>query len=102
MRSDRHAWKGGEDWGMWVHTMFSLVPPEKYFELHPEYYALMDGKRVKTQLCLSNAEVLAITIEELGKRMKEKPDKIYWSVSQMDTFGACECDGCKTLTGGVI
>ena len=94
MRSDRHAWKGGENWGMWVHTMFSLVPPDKYFATHPEYYALMGGKRTKTQLCLSNPDVLQITIEELKRRMKEKPEAKYWSVSQMDTFGYCECDAC--------
>jgi hypothetical protein len=95
MRCDRNAWKGAEDWGMWVHTMFSLVPPEKYFDTHPEYYALMAGKRGKTQLCLTNPDVLKITIEELGKKMKEKPDAKYWSVSQMDTYGSCECKACK-------
>ncbi len=100
MRSDRHAWKGGEDWGMWVHTMFTLVPPEKYFESHPEYYALMGGKRTKTQLCLSNHDVLQITIGELKRRMKEKPLAKYWSVSQMDTFGSCECDACKMAASG--
>ncbi|MEI7661095.1 MAG: DUF4838 domain-containing protein [Bacteroidota bacterium] len=102
MRCDRHAWKGGENWGMWVHTMFSLVPPGKYFETHPEYYALMGGKRTKTQLCLSNPDVLQITIEELKRRMKEKPQAKYWSVSQMDTYGYCECDGCRGTMPGPV
>jgi hypothetical protein len=97
MRSDRNAWKGGENWGMWVHTMFTLVPPDKYFGPHPEYYALMAGKRTKTQLCLTNPDVLKITIDELGRRMKERPDAKYWSVSQMDTYGSCECDACKAI-----
>ena len=97
MLCDRNAWKGAENWGMWVHTMFSLVPPEKYFKTHPEYYALMGGKRGKTQLCLTNPDVLKITIAELGKKMKEKPDAKYWSVSQMDTYGSCECKTCKTI-----
>jgi hypothetical protein len=97
MRTDRHAWKGGENWGLWVHTMFSLVPPETYFDTHPEYYALMGGKRAKTQLCLTNPEVLQITIESLRARMNEKPDAKYWSVSQMDTYGSCECNRCKSI-----
>jgi len=97
MCCDRNAWKGSGDWGMWVHTMFSLVPPEKYFDSHPEYYALMAGKRGKTQLCLTNPDVLKITIVELGKKMKEKPGVKYWSVSQMDTYGSCECKACKTI-----
>lgn len=100
MRLDRHAWKGGENWGMWVHTMFTLVPPEKYFDSHPEYYSLMGGKRAKTQLCLTNPDVLQITIDELKKRMLDNPDAKYWSVSQMDTYGSCECTACTgTLTG---
>jgi len=102
MRMDRHAWKGGENWGMWVHTMFTLVPPEKYFDSHPEYYALMGGKRAKTQLCLTNPDVLQITIDELKKRMHDNPEPKYWSVSQMDTYGYCECEHCRrhlTLSG---
>ena len=97
MRCDRNAWKGEEEWGMWVHTMFSLVPPEKYFDTHPEYFALLAGKREKTQLCLTNPDVLKITIDELGKKMKEKPGAKYWSVSQMDTYGSCECKACKSI-----
>jgi len=95
MRTDRHAWKGAENWGLWVHTMFTLVPPEKYFDQHPEYYAFMAGKRSKTQLCLSNPEVLRITVAALRELMKEKPEARYWSVSQMDTYGNCECDLCR-------
>jgi hypothetical protein len=97
MRCDIHAWKGQGDWGMWVHTMFSLVPPDKYFDAHPEYYALMGGKRSKTQLCLSNPDVLEVTVRELKKKMEEKPMAKYWSVSQMDTYGYCECDQCKAI-----
>ncbi|MCX6245100.1 MAG: DUF4838 domain-containing protein [Bacteroidetes bacterium] len=97
MRCDIHAWKGQGDWGMWVHTMFSLVPPDKLFEAHPEYYALMGGKRSKTQLCLTNPDVLGVTIRELKKKMDEKPTAKYWSVSQMDTYGYCECDKCKAI-----
>ena len=38
----------------WAHTFSSLVPVETYFEQHPEYFALVDGKRLRdrTQLWL--------------------------------------------------
>jgi hypothetical protein len=97
MRCNRHAQGDSGEWGMWVHTMFKLVPPDKYFDSHPEYYALMAGKRQKTQLCLTNPDVLKITIEELGKMMKEKPGAKFWSVSQMDTYGSCECPACRAI-----
>lgn len=97
MRCDQHTspGPGEEEWGMWVHTMFRLVPPERYFASHPEYYALMGGARCTTQLCLSNPEVLRITIESLREMIREKPGAKYWSVSQMDTYGNCECDQCR-------
>jgi len=85
-------------WGMWVHTFDDLVPPKKYFKAHPEYFSLNDGKRVSsTQLCLSNPDVLELVVNNLKLKMDQKPDARYWSVSQNDTYGPCECDNCKAL-----
>ena len=39
------------DWGMWVHTFNELVPPQTYYQSHPEYFAMIKGKRLPTQLC---------------------------------------------------
>jgi len=85
------------EWGMFVHTFNILMPPETYFKEHPEYYALVNGKRQTSQLCLTNPAVLQIIIDELKKRMNERPDALYWSVSQNDTDGNCTCDACKAL-----
>jgi len=30
-----------------VHTFYALVPPQKYFDDHPEYFALVGGKRLR-------------------------------------------------------
>lgn len=79
----------------YVHTFNKLVPWQEYFEKHPEYFALMNGKRIIDQLCLSNPEVLKITIEKLRKEMELQPDKTVWSVSQNDNFSYCQCDKCK-------
>ena len=90
--------------GYYVHTFYKLVPAEKYFESHPEYYAEVDGRRTPDQLCLSNPDVLTIAIEQLKKDMKEQPDKIYWSVSQNDGGIYCQCELCTKVMekeGGV-
>ncbi|MEI6050529.1 MAG: DUF4838 domain-containing protein [Bacteroidota bacterium] len=84
-------------WGSWVHTFNSLVPPEIYFKDHPEYYALRDGKRVPTQLCLTNPDVLKITIQNLRKEIAGNPDALYWSVSQNDNRKYCMCDQCQAI-----
>lgn len=85
------------EWGMWVHTMEKLVPPEKYFSSHPEYFALRNGIRIKDQLCLSNPDVLAITIDSLRVRMEKNPSARYWSISQMDNYNYCQCDRCRMI-----
>ncbi len=84
-------------WGSWVHTFNSLVPPEIYFRDHPEYYALRDGKRIPTQLCLSNPDVLKITIQNLRKKMAANPEALYWSVSQNDNRQYCTCRNCRAI-----
>jgi len=85
-------------WGLWVHTFDVFVPPGKYFETHPEYFTEWNGRRLPHgQLCLSNPEVLRIVIEELGRRVREKPEARFWSVSQNDTFLPCQCASCRSL-----
>ncbi len=84
-------------WGMWVHTFNSLVPPDVYFRDHPEYYALRDGKRIPTQLCLTNPEVLKVVIQNLRKKIAANPEALYWSVSQNDNRQYCMCDNCRAL-----
>jgi hypothetical protein len=92
------AKKGKDEWGLFVHTFQTLVPPEKYFKDHPEYFSFLNVQRIPDgQLCLSNQDVFNIVIDGLKERMTEKPGAKYWSVSQNDTFKACECDDCKKL-----
>jgi hypothetical protein len=82
-----------------VHTFDGLVPPEKYFDTHPEYFSLIKGKRVKerTQLCCTNDEVVALVTEEVRRRMREHPEATVFSVSQNDWHNYCECDKCTAL-----
>ncbi|MEY2651135.1 MAG: hypothetical protein RLZZ321_227 [Bacteroidota bacterium] len=82
-------------WGLWVHTLHKLLPPEQHFEAHPEYYALRNGIRMKDQVCLSNPDVLNLVCDNLAIEISKKPDAKYWSVSQMDNYNFCECDACK-------
>lgn len=93
-----HLPNGGHpDWGYWCHSFDQLVPPSEYYETHPEYYAEINGNRVPTQLCLTNPEVLQITIRNLRKAIDEKPDLKYWSVSQNDNVSYCHCENCQKL-----
>lgn len=91
------SWPISNDWGLWVHTLHRLVPPEKYFKDHPEYYALRNGQRLTDQLCLTNPDVLRIAIESLRDEISKNPTARYWSVSQMDNYNFCQCEHCREI-----
>ena len=98
-----------------VHTFGLLVPPEKYFDAHPEYYALHNGKRIPAalsgtsgQLCLSNPDVqkiiIATTREWLAKHAADQrfydPDELMLvSISVNDNSIVCECPNCEAING---
>ena len=52
-----------------VHSFYTILPPKEYFQDHPEYYALVNGKRRgdDAQLCLTNPDVLRLTIQTVLK-----------------------------------
>ncbi len=108
------------DFGLFVHTVYDLLPPDKYFPEHPEYYAEIDGKRTAPvglsesqyivdldfrrehghkfgQLCFTNPEVAEVVAANLLERMRANPKPLIWSVSQEDWMGYCECAECKAL-----
>jgi hypothetical protein len=93
---DRHG--GKVTYSHFVHTFSQIVGPDQ-FEAHPEYFALVNGKRQKggSQLCLTNPDVLRIAKETVRKWIEEAPDAAIYSVSQNDFYGYCECDACKKV-----
>jgi hypothetical protein len=82
-----------------VHTFASLLPTEKYFAEHPEYYSLIDGERRedRTQLCCTNEDVIRLVTEEVRNRMRAHPEAKVFSVSQNDWINYCQCDRCTAL-----
>ncbi len=83
--------------GYYVHTFNRLVPWETHFKQHPEYFALMGGKRIIDQLCLTNPDVFDVSIKQLKEDMAKQPEKSLWSVSQGDNFSYCQCDQCAKI-----
>ncbi|HHT92365.1 MAG TPA: DUF4838 domain-containing protein [Clostridiaceae bacterium] len=86
-----------------VHTFHTIIPQEEYFKTHPEYFPMIDGERTTGphhQICLSNPDVLKITIEKVKKAFDENPNVKIVSVSQNDTFeegNQCRCDQCSAI-----
>ncbi|MEX0315116.1 MAG: DUF4838 domain-containing protein, partial [Allomuricauda sp.] len=64
---------------------------------HPEYYALRDGKRLPTQLCLTNETVLGIVKDSVAAYFKRNPNTSVISVSQDDNQQHCQCANCSKI-----
>jgi len=83
----------------WCHTFNQLLPPEKYFEDHPEWYSLIDGRRVHegAQLCLTNEEMRKELTAQALEWVRNSHDAGMISISQNDCWGPCQCDECKAV-----
>ena len=83
------------------------LPTSKYFKTHPEYYALIDGKRNgsagRGQICFSNPDLIPIfksKLREYVKKSEEKARKAgvdmpkIYDISINDNVYFCQCKSC--------
>lgn len=82
-----------------VHSFFRVLPPEKYFDAHPEWYSEINGERKggHTQLCLSNDEMRKEYVRVILEELRKAKDPRFIDVSQNDWGGWCQCEKCKAL-----
>ncbi len=86
-----------------IHTYYDLVPTDKYYDTHPEYFPLRNGKRHRTtrsdgQLCYSNPDLPELIAEQLKTVIAKVPASRVFSVSTNDNvFDNCECPGCTAV-----
>lgn len=96
------------------HNLIGLyIQEKKYFDTHPEYYSLKNGKRLRpsetrmsTQLCFTLPELQRVFIEEVDARVRENPDYDTYRILIEDNWNLCECETClapiKLADGRVI
>ena len=89
---------GGHIWKRWV-------PAARYFEKHPEYFRMRDGKRVSpdddsSQLCFctSNPDVARIMADAILGVLDEFPSVDIVSVYPEDGAAMCECPACAAIS----
>ena len=83
-------------WG--CHTFSYFISTGEYFEAHPEYFSMRDGKRTPyTQLCLSNPDVLRICTEKMKQVIADNPQYWVYDLSQNDNHFPCQCDECRAI-----
>ena len=82
-----------------VHTFNVILDPRAHFAKHPEYFSMIKGKRTggRTQLCLTNPDVIAIAKKTVRQWIKAAPQATIFSVSQNDWHNCCQCPACSKL-----
>ena len=85
-------------------TFYRAVPPQKYLKTHPEYFALVNGKRLqntmlfKTHHCISNPEVQKLTADYICSLYEKYGRRITYILGAPDSVkNWCECENCRAL-----
>ena len=99
----------GHSWVQVLNHSYNAIiaPQDEYFKDHPEWYPLVNGKRIpvcnlgpqfNNQLCVSNQSLRDYTVELVVAYFKDHPETVAFPLSPMDgpSFW-CECDECKAL-----
>jgi len=82
------------------HTLYRWITPEKYGKTHPEYFALVNGKRSigsESQICSSNPDVVDLVTDAVLKELAAHPATRNISVSQNDNDAYCRCAACEAV-----
>ncbi|MCH8119934.1 MAG: DUF4838 domain-containing protein [Planctomycetes bacterium] len=92
-RGGKHTYEG------FVHTFNRLIPPDKYFKDHPEWFSEIKGNRTqkRAQLCLTNEEMRKELLKNLKANLRKNPAATIASVSQNDWHGNCQCAKCAAI-----
>lgn len=96
-------WFLGGDRRISGHGFPFMVSIEEYFEKHPEWFCMIDGKRNPFvdwwQYCYSNDEVAQILADKICEKFEREPELVQYSISMNDGWyhGWCECEECKKL-----
>jgi len=82
-----------------VHSFYSLIPPKRYFDDHPEWFSEINGERrhERAQLCLSNDEMREELTKNAIEALRNQPGAKFISISQNDWFGYCTCEKCTDI-----
>ena len=81
------------------HSFYDILPPDIYFDEHPEYFSEVDGVRLRNrgQLCLTNENAISEAVRRVKEWIKARPDCKVFSVAQNDWQNYCTCSKCREM-----
>ena len=96
---------GTADSVLFNHSLYRYVPTKMYGAQHPEYFALVDGRRLvqvtsdaqETEICFTNPDVLQIVTDAVLDELAANPRRRSIAVSQSDSGLYCHCAECSAI-----
>jgi len=90
------------------HNFDYWIPAQKYYRTHPEYFAEINGVRIKPetdenalllgkQLCTTNKGVRREIVRNMVSYIEKNPELHSVALAPNDGFGWCECEECSKL-----
>ena len=79
-----------------VHTFESLVPPDQYFEAHPEYFSMVDGEPAPPVPVVRDQSGCGALSRRSFVAPAENPGRASFRCSN-DWHNYCQCAPCTTL-----
>ena len=101
-RYNGNVWGGPEWGGIWyewtAHMYQYIIPPDRYFDTKPEWFAQIGGKRGPDgQLCISNPELVQPFADFVLGMVERNPMMRAIGIEANDGHGWCECEACRAL-----
>lgn len=92
-RRGLHLQVGGHTFSLWL-------PPDRYAESHPEFYALLDDNSRRadgtheTSLCVSNPQVIETVAANINAWLEANPEVDAVDLWHNDSYTYCHCPNC--------
>jgi hypothetical protein len=96
---------GGRRWHVQHNFHWQVMPIETYYEDHPEYYALINGRREVYpgwfQPCMSNPDVVQLCVDYAIKYFKKNPEAYVVPMGLNDGEAYCQCQNCLDVAASM-
>ena len=86
------------------HSHYKIFPVDKYYDEHPDFYSMRDGKRSRPerakagwQICMTNPATVSVAAEYARKYFDENLEKDACGFGVNDSGGYCECPKCRAM-----
>lgn len=87
------------------HVWNHFLNPNQYFRKHPEYFPLLNGRRIarnNSMVCTTHPDVPRIMAENVIMFLARNPGIDFLCLGQNDGNAWCECPRCRQLDEGQI